>query len=66
MSDPAVEAATRAVGEGVGFDWVARKLALDAAREALNPIRELIEGMREMFGDDVEIHVDELAELIYP
>lgn len=54
MTDPAVEAAQRA--------GLIETATITAAREALKPIREMVE-MREEFGD--EIDMDDLKRLIY-
>lgn len=59
MSDPAVEAAQRTMATRSGLT---RVHAEAAAREALAPIREMVE-MREEFGDEVD--VDDLKALLY-
>ena len=61
--DPAVEAVNRTY-ESVD-DYLRYGPMLGAAREALKPIREMCDGMREMFGDDFEIHISDLAPYIY-
>lgn len=70
MSDPAFEAANRAMKHMIGtcgdpgreLGQVMYDLAVSAAREALTPVRELIE-MREEFGD--ELDVDDVKEVAF-
>lgn len=80
MSDPAVSAAQRAWDEtdGFGFDS-SRDAMVAAAREALAPIRELIEkweapttpgvihnGAPESLTNIAQDFIDSLRELVYP
>ena len=72
MSDPAVEAAQRAVNGPHGVaavrDSHAADLAITAAREALAPIREVIERWAAETNLSPEAHtlLDEIRPLVYP
>lgn len=69
MSDPAVEAAQRAL---IGWPQYPPQVATAAAREALKPIRELHEALMSRYADrfsgdalTVKAILDDLAPLIY-
>lgn len=78
MSDPAVEAAQRAWDETDGFGFDSSRDAMEeSAREALAPIRDEIEDMREGeaevgdefgsdFGAGVKYALNRVAKHVYP
>lgn len=72
MTDPAIEAAQRALGElisNTAFPDRWERMSIAAAREALNPVREVItefEGLLNPW-DDVGFEIlDALRPLVYP
>lgn len=69
MTDPAVEAATRAMQATYGYSEPVRTMMVPAAREALKPIREWFDKAKaraeegELY-DQIDL-LEELAPLIY-